>query len=282
MILIVDSGSTKTDWAIIDGLKHSIYSSRGINPSSDSTFISLSDHNRALYDLSSKITDIHFYGAGIIDSVTKNRIRIWLISHFTNTVELTINSDLLGACKALAGNKKGLISILGTGCNSCLYDGNHIIDNIPSLGYIISNEGAGTDIGKAILQSYFYRQMPEDVEREFELKYSIDKSSVVRSLYLESNPTSYLAKYATFINETSNPEWRKSILSPLFQSFIDIRIKSYFEYLSYELYFVGSIAYFCEDILKEILENNNLQVAKILQKPIDGLINHHTQTNIDS
>ena len=277
-MLIVDSGSTKTDWAILDGSKPTLYSSRGINPSSDHTFITLSEHSAELATRTSEITDIHYYGAGVIDQITKDKIRSWLKLYFINAQIISVNSDLLGACRALAGRKKGLISILGTGCNSCLYDGTNITDNIPSLGFIVSNEGAGTDIGRAILKSYFYRQMPERVKLEFESKYAIHKSSVVRSLYQESNPTSYLAGYARFINETSDSEWRKSIVYPLFQTFIDTRIKTYSQYMSYELYFVGSIAYFCSDILKEILENNNLRGAMILQKPIDGLIIYHTKT----
>jgi glucosamine kinase len=99
----------------------------------------------------------------------------------------------------------------------------------------------------------------------------------VHALYQESHPAAFLAKYARFINETANMEWRKAILIPLFESFVDVRIKSYFDYSAYELYFVGSIAYFCQDILKEVLENNNLQVAEIRQKPIDGLIKYHKQ-----
>ncbi len=277
MILVVDSGSTKTDWAILDGMKHTCYSSPGINPSSDLVFLSLSDHNSAIAEMSSHITHIYYYGAGVIDSATKKRIQDWLSMYFMNSIELNIASDLLGACKALAGDKKGIVSILGTGCNSCTYDGQEVTDNIPALGYSLSNEGAGTEIGKAILQSYFYRKMPTNVKLEFEDKYKIDKSRVVHALYQEPNPTAFLSKHASFINETSDKEWRKSILIPLFQSFVDIRIKSYFDYSAYELYFVGSIAYFCQDILKEILENNNLQVAEIIQKPIDGLIKYHSQ-----
>jgi N-acetylglucosamine kinase-like BadF-type ATPase len=276
MILVVDSGSTKTDWAVINGLDHTIYPSIGINPSSDTAFISLSEHNAELANLASKIEKIHYYGAGVIDYTSKSRIETWLLNSFPNTIKINIQSDLLGACKALAGDKKGIISILGTGCNSCTYNGSEITDNIPSLGYKISNEGAGTDIGRTILKAYFYRQMPLDVKVDFESKYDLDKSSVIRSLYQESGPTAYLAKFAHFINETNNLEWRRALLSPLFQSFIDIRIKSYFDYLSYELYFVGSIAYFCEDILKEVLENNNLHMTLILQKPIQGLIKYHT------
>ncbi len=277
MILVVDSGSTKTDWAIINGVDHSIYTSIGINPSSDLAFIPLSEHNSELADLAPDITHIYYYGAGVIDKSTEKLIYDWLLLYFENTIEIKISSDLLGACKSLAGDKQGIVSILGTGCNSCVFDGHKITDNIPTFGYIISNEGAGTEIGKAILQSYFYRKMPGDVVQEFESKYSIDKSSVVHSLYQESNTTSFLAKFASFVNETKNKEWRRSLLSPLFQSFIDIRIKSYSNYYSYELYFVGSIAYFCQDILKEIIENNNLHLAEIIQKPIDGLIKYHVQ-----
>lgn len=275
-ILVIDSGSSKTDWAFIDGDNHQIVSSSGINPSSDIVLKGLEDHHPSLISLIKDVQYVHYYGAGVIDTKTSQRIVEWLLPHLGNNTNIEVQSDLLGACKSSAGDRRGIVSILGTGSNSCTYDGSDINDNIPAMGFALSNEGSGTDIGKAILQDYFYRKMPEDVLQEFENQYSITKSDVVNALYQKSNPTKYLASYASFINKTSNKKWRKSLLIPIFQNFVDVRIKAYEDYLSYELYFIGSIAYFCQDILKEILENNNLQMAMVLQKPITGLINYHT------
>jgi len=274
-ILIVDSGSTKTDWAFVTSDHQKIISSRGINPSSDKTLLSLKEYNSELESNTYDVSEVYYYGAGVIDTLTANKIKSWLLPYFDAQPKIQVSSDLLGACKSLAGDDPGIISIIGTGSNSCIYDGDDIVDNIPALGYTLGNEGAGTEIGKAILQSYFYRKMPTDVKNEFEELYPTSKSQVVTSLYLKENPTKYLASFAKFVNITNNKKWRKKILEPIFQQFIDIRIKPYEDFLSYELHFVGSIAYFCEDILKEVLENNNLQSVNIKQKPINGLINYH-------
>jgi len=274
-ILVIDSGSTKTDWAFISQENSEIITSPGINPSSDKNLLDLTKHDPQLESKTKEVSEVYYYGAGVIDTSTSDRIKSWLLPYLNPKTSLHVFSDLLGACKALAGDKRGIISIIGTGSNSCTYNGQMIQDNIPSLGYSLSNEGSGTEIGKAILQSYFYRKMSTSVEKEFEELYQISKSDVVNSLYLKENPTKYLASFAKFINITNDKTWRKELLSPIFQRFIDIRIKSYQDFLSYELYFVGSIAYFCQDILKEVLENNNLQTVKIIQKPILGLIDYH-------
>lgn len=270
--LLVESGSTKTDWAVVSEETIAKFSTSGINPASDIELIDLSKESPVLTELADSISEIQYYGAGVIDKFTSKRIADWLNLYFRNISKLTVESDLLGACKATAGLNSGIVSILGTGSNSCLYDGHQITDNIPALGFILSNEGGGTSIGKAILQAYFYRQMPSDVITEFEKWTSITKSQVVQSLYLKKNPTQYLASFAIFLNETKNKEWRKSLLSNSFQDFIDTRIKAYKDYNSYELHFVGSIAYFCQNILRETLQLNDLEATSIVHKPIEGLI----------
>lgn len=273
--LVVESGSTKTDWALISSSGIKRYQSNGINPASDIELLNLRIGTPELLVKANNIKEIYYYGAGVIDNVTRQRISDWLDLYFQNCTTKLVETDLLGACKATAKRNKAIVSILGTGSNSCLYDGERIIDNIPALGYSLGNEGGGTEVGKAILQSYFYRQMPADVKVEFEHKYSIDKSSVVQSLYLQENPTKYLASFASFVSVTKNKNWRRHLLTKVFQRFIDIRIKTYLNYNSYELHFVGSIAYFCQDILEEILQNNSLEASSIVHKPIDGLIALH-------
>lgn len=277
MKLIVDSGSTKTDWAVISDADVSLFETQGINPSSEKSIFDLSSTTPQLTNLNNSISEIYYYGAGVINERSAKIIHDWLCIHFDFAKVIKITSDMIGACKATANNKKGIISILGTGSNSCKYNGQEITDNIPALGYSLSNEGGGTEIGKAVLQSYFYRKMPENVKQEFEKIHQIDKSTVVNAMYKQENPTAFVANFASFINKTEDKVWRKSILTEQFQKFIDIRIKSYSEYSSYQLHFVGSIAYFCQDVLKEILQYNNLEATSIIRKPIDGLIAFHQE-----
>ena len=217
---------------------------------------------------------IHYFGAGVIDDRTRLIIKKWLSQYFKNVVQFQIESDMLGCAIATSGSKEGIVCILGTGSNSCVYNGKEITNNIPALGYALSNEGGGSKIGSELIKAYFYGQLPSDVKNEFELAYSLSKSQVIEQLYKKGNPTAYLASFANFLNKTKNSKWRKDFLFPIFQEFIDIRIKQYSEYIGYDLHFVGSIAYFYADLLKEILQCNNLTCSSIIQKPIDGLVDY--------
>lgn len=272
--LIVESGSTKTDWVIINSDASLKYTTQGMNPSASEDFFDLNEEIKDLNTFSPKIKSIHFFGAGIIDDHTQSLIKNWLATYFKNCEAYQIESDMLGAAISTAGSKRGIICILGTGSNSCVYDGLKIIDNIPALGFALSNEGGGSKIGSELIKAYFYRQLPADVHNEFSQEYNVTKSDLVEHVYKCENPTAYLANYAQFLNKTRNKKWRKEFLMPLFQEFIDVRIKQYSEYLSYDLHFVGSIAYFYADLLKEVLQNNNLSSTSIIPKPIDGLIDY--------
>ncbi len=272
--LIIESGSTKTDWVIITPDKDYKYSTQGINPSANDQLFDLKDEAAELIDHAPSINEIHYFGAGIIDERTRSVVQKWLSRYFENVNNYQIESDMLGAAKATAGDNEGIICILGTGSNSCLYDGSKITDNIPALGFALSNEGGGSKIGSELIKSYFYKKMPSAVASEFENKFEITKSHIVEQLYKGGNPTAFLASFAVFLNETEDKNWSKNFLFPIFQDFIDIRIKQYSEYLSRDLYFVGSIAYFYTDVIKDVLQYNGLTSKSIIRKPIDGLVDY--------
>lgn len=270
--LVVESGSTKTDWVVITPQQDVHFSTPGINPSANKNIYDLAEAEEKLLAYRTKIETIHYFGAGVINDETRLVVKEWLSNYFSHFTEFQIESDLLGAAIATAGNKKGIISILGTGSNSCVYDGHKITNNVPALGFILSNEGGGSKIGANLIKAYFYNQLPEIVRSEFDQMYSLSKDRVIQELYQGHNPTAYLASFAQFLNLTSDKKWRKSYLSNIFQEYIDIRIKQYSEYLDYDLHFVGSIAYFYADVLKEVLKENNLSCTSIHQKPITGLV----------
>ena len=273
--LIIESGSTKTDWVIITPQKNIRFTTQGINPSASDHIFDLIVEKPEILGSASSIDEIYYFGAGVIDNATRSVVQNWLSKYFTEVKAYRIQSDMLGAAKSTAGNNKGIICILGTGSNSCVYDGNNIIDNIPALGYALSNEGGGSKIGGELIKAYFYRRMPKNVHNEFEERYSLNKSELIENLYKKGNPTAYLASFAQFLNETGNKQWRRKFLFPLFQEFIDLRIKQYSEYLHYDLHFVGSIAYFYADVIKDVIQYNNLSYKSIIQKPIDGLIDYY-------
>jgi len=272
--LIIDSGSTKTDWVIITPNENYRFSTQGINPSANENLFDLRADAKDLLIHASSISEINYFGAGVIDQRTRLIIKDWLGLYFKNVKHYRIESDMLGAAIATAGHQEGIVCILGTGSNSCVYDGNKIVDNIPALGFALSNEGGGSKIGGMLIKAYFYKQLPTEVRLEFENKYPLDKSEVINQIYKQGNPTAYLAKFAKFLNETEHKEWRRSFLFPIFQEFVDIRIKQYSEYLSHDIYFVGSIAYFYADVIRDILQYKGLTCASIVQKPIDGLVDY--------
>lgn len=272
--LIVDSGSTKTDWVIIGSAGNYKFSTQGINPSANERLFDLSKEGSDILTYASSITDIKYFGAGIIDERTRTIIKNWLSQYFKKVNYFQIESDLLGASISTAGDDEGIVCILGTGSNSCLYDGSKIVDNIPALGYVLSNEGGGSKIGGELLKAYFYNKLSAEIKNEFEAKYKLSKSEVVEGLYKSENPTAYLASFAQFLNNTQYKDWRKKFLFPIFQEFVDIRIKQYSEYLRYDLYFVGSIAYFYADVINDVLQYNGLTSKSIIQKPIDGLVDY--------
>ncbi len=272
--LIIESGSTKTDWVIITPDKNHKFATQGMNPSANDNLFDLTKEGANIINHAPAISNIHYFGAGVIDKRTRSIIKNWLGQYFEEVKDYQIENDILGAAKATAGDNEGIINILGTGSNSCVYNGSQITDNIPALGYTLSNEGGGSKIGGELVKAYFYKRLPTEVNIEFETKYNLSKSEVIKQLYKRENPTAFLAGFAKFFNETKHREWRKNFLFPIFQEFVDIRIKQYSEYLRYDLYFVGSIAYFYADVIRDVLQYNGLKSVSIIQKPIDGLVDY--------
>jgi len=273
-ILVVESGSTKTDWILVTPSESKHYHSVGINPASDSVMPDLMEICPELTIKLDEVSKVYYYGAGVIDRETRSLVRT-MIAKYSPTADFTIESDLLGACVATCHSSSGIVSILGTGSNSCLYENGTLTQINPALGYIMSNEGGGTTIGKSIVKQFFYNQMPTKVKSEFESNYPIERVGFITRLYRAPNPTAFLANFAPFINTVSDLEWRKSLLTSIFQEFIDIRIKCFEDYDKYPLHFVGSIAYFCREELRETLQHNGLEATTILQRPIERLVTIH-------
>lgn len=273
--LIAESGSTKTDWVLLSEEDELKFTTQGSNPSANEDMFDLGKNAPDLLSYAKKVEAIHFFGAGIIDDIKRLVVKKWLLQYFPHTSHFEIEGDMFGAARSVAGDRDGIICILGTGSNSCVYQNSSLVDNIPALGFALSNEGGGSKIGGELLKSFFYRRMPKGVHKEFTDTYGLSKSKLVEHLYKGDNPTAYLASFAGFLNKTQDKEWRTAFLTPLFQEFIDIRIKQYSEYLGYDLYFVGSIAYFYADVINDVLQANGLTCKSIIRKPIDGLVDYY-------
>jgi len=272
---VVDSGATKTHWAFIHNNSVQEFITAGMNPSVNNQHPRL--ENTELVDWLKKTDQLHYFGAGINSDTTKESIAIFLSDYLSPTAAVSIENDLLGAAIAATQGQKGIVVILGTGSNSCIYDGKKIIDAIPSLGYTLSDEGSGNKIGKEVLKAYFYRRMPTAEVQRFEQLYSITKEEVIHNLYKEPAPNAYLASFAGFAINSPDETWKESILMPIFEEMVNVRIKSFTDYPTFDVYFVGSISYFCRDWLERVMHSHQLKIANIVKDPMQGLIDYYKQ-----
>jgi hypothetical protein len=270
-MLIADAGSTKTEWAEINGGAVNRFFSNGFNAiiHKDDDFFIPED-----IDLS-KIGQIHYYGSGVIDKIIVDRIKSIFLKKCGHG-EVYIYDDLIAAARGSLGNKAGGIGILGTGSNSAYYDGNKLIKSIPALGYILGDEGGGVDIGKRIIRGYFYNEMPSEVNARFSDKYGLEKSFFLQELKNNPFPNRYLASFASFPSEIEG-NWKNNLLLESFSSFFELR-KNDFSQTDSNC-FIGSIAYVYKDFLLEAAKNYNIKIIKIVKSPLEGLIKYHIKNN---
>ena len=268
--LLIESGSTKADWAFVFDDKVTHFQTQGLNPATTEINIELDE---IIISLLNKIDKVYFYGAGVVKNNNENIIKDFFIKINSN-LDVIVDTDLSAAIKSSVGDGEGIVCILGTGSHSCVYNGENIIDSIPSLGYLMSDEGSGNHIGKEILKSYFYNEMSEGDKRIFEEKYKLSRAELLAKLYKTNGVSAYLASYTLFLNACST-SFRKQILAHCFEEFIKVRIKKYKEYVNFDIYFVGSIAFNFQEELKEALIKHNLQAKEIIERPMTKLIEYH-------
>jgi len=277
MMIIVDSGSTKADWDIIspDG-KRNLISTMGFNPyfvTSDFIEQELKRDFVNKVDVNS-IDSIYFYGAGCSDPAHCKIVEDGLARVFTKATHIKVDHDLLASARACCGTKSGIACIIGTGSNTCLYDGEKILDNIPALSYLIGDEGSGTHLGKLILKAFFYREMPNEIRDAFITKYGTDKLAILNRAYGDS-PNVYLASFAIFYSENKEHFFIQKKVSEAFEELIVHHILKYKGCQELPINFVGSIAFNFKDILEMMLTQHGLTLGTVIRKPIDALVDYH-------
>ena len=283
MKLVVDSGSTKTDW----GFFNTAYDLRsvktqGINPCHQSVeAISTIIKSELLPNTSgidlNTVNEIYYYGAGCATESICVQMAGILKEFFPNAV-IAVDSDMLGAARALCGRSEGVACVLGTGSNSCMYNGKEIVDQVPSLGYILGDEGSSAAIGRRLIGDCLKRQLPEAVCNEFMERYQLTKEIIIENVYRQPLPNRYIAGFAPFVYEKrAVPEVHKLIIQ-CFSEFFTRNVISYHKPWM-PVHFVGSLADNFADELKETAEALGMTIGKIETSPMRGLIDYHSSAS---
>ena len=275
-ILIADSGSTKTQWCLLSGDKKKMISTQGISPyflKEDSLGKILSDE---LLPKTGKteIEEIYYYGTGCSNPGNIALVKRGLKKIY-KTATVHVNHDLLGAAKALCGNEKGIACILGTGSNSCFYNGKKVVKNSPGLGFILGDEGSGTYLGKKVLQYYLYNTFDAELMDKFKMKYPETTSEILDRVYKSDLPNRYLAGFVPFLIENRGHFMIENILEDSINDFFFNHIYKYRESWSLPINFVGSVAFGFKDVLAEMCREYELKLGIVLKSPMDGLIKYH-------
>jgi N-acetylglucosamine kinase-like BadF-type ATPase len=278
MILIADSGSSKTDWVSIDrdqSINH--YKSKGINPffqSADDIFLTIEKTFKNVI-LSETVDYLYFYGSGCIKNLNSHIVVNGLSKFFQKAI-IEVEDDMIGTARSIFNGKSGIACILGTGANSCKYDGSQIVERIPTLGYILGDEASGAYFGKKLINHYFKKIMPKELAEKFQAQFSLELSDVLNKVYKQEYPNRYLAKFTHFLSENIQQPYIDKMLLDGFDDFIHSNIAKYEKYKEFRVGFTGSIAHHFSGILRKSGSNNNIEIAEIIEKPIDGLIKYHS------
>jgi glucosamine kinase len=277
MILVADSGSTKTDWRIIDHNKK-VYRKQtiGLNPYIVSEGkVEKEVRANLLKNIAPEwITDIFFYGAGCSTPDKKNFIYKELIKVFPNS-NVLVEHDMLGAARALCGNKPGLAGILGTGSNICFYDGNNITKTIVSRGWILGDEGSGNHLGRLLIKDYIADRLPGDLKSKLEAEYELNKEIVLDQVYKKPFPNRYLAGFSKFIKDNEDFEYCQNVVNEAFNHFFTEQVSLVNAGEKQTLNLVGSVAYYFKEILENVAAMYNVSIGIIDKKPIDNLVKFH-------
>ncbi len=282
MYLIVDSGSTKTDWFAVDKSGEVLFSTQtlGLNPQVLSSAI-LNEriiNNYQIYSNRDEVTHLYFYGAGCGIQSTVDRILKVFQEIFTNC-EFIIKEDTYAAVYSTAApNVPSIVCILGTGSNCSYFDGLEVEQRIISLGYILMDEASGNFYGKQLVRGFYFNEMPEHLSIKFEAEFKLDADTVKENLYRKENPNTYLAKFAKFLIEHKDHPYMQNIIMNGLDRFIKHQILQFEDAKDIPVHFVGSIAHFLQEEIKHKMDEYGLTMGAVVKRPIDGLVDYHIAT----
>jgi len=276
MILIADSGSTKTNWCLVEqGQIVSEIVTDGINPfyQTDMEIIALLDDQLIPKLENTDIDRIFFYGAGCSFPEKKILVSRGLVRFFGNSM-IEIQSDLLGASRSLFQQEKGIACILGTGSNSCYYDGKDITQNVSPLGFILGDEGSGAVLGKLFLADCLKNQLPPELKKEFLSRYELTPEIILDAVYKKPFPNRFLAQFTHFLAEKIE---EPSVFNLVYDSFDAFLVRNVMQYPLEDMKVgcIGSVAYYFRDTLEIVASERRIEISDIIQNPMEGLVKFH-------
>jgi glucosamine kinase len=277
-ILLADSGATKAEWCLLSGGKKKTILTTGISP----YFLSTD----AIRDLvqkevagavgKAKVEKLFFYGTGCANPENAKSVKKALQTVFPSA-HVSVNTDLMAAARALFGDDKGLACILGTGSNSCFYNGKNITRNSPGLGYVLGDEGSGAYLGKKVLQYYLYDTFDEDLRSRFDAQYVTNRVEILDNVYKQPMPNRYLASFTMFLAENRGHYMIENIIEDGLNDFFFQHLNKYNEVWKYPVSFVGSVADGFKDVIQSLCASYEFELGKILKNPMQGLVSYHRE-----
>jgi N-acetylglucosamine kinase-like BadF-type ATPase len=275
--LIADSGATKAEWCVMSKGKKKTIFTQGISPYFLSQEQIRTILEKELLPRLKKhtITEVYYYGTGLANPANARLLRTVLKQVFKQAVKVEAEHDLMAAARALCGNNKGIACILGTGSNSCYYNGKKIVKNSPGLGFILGDEGSGAYLGKKVIQYYLYDTFDEDLKARFEMKYKVSRMDILEAVYKKPMPNRYLAGYALFLAENRGHYMIENIIEDGLNDFFFNHLYKYRESWTNPINFVGGVAWGFRDVLKELCKTYELELGIVLKNPMEGLIKFH-------
>lgn len=280
MKLLVDSGSTKADWISIDDNSKVLFTTQslGLNPEvldKEEVIARLNDKFDILHN-KKNVSHLYFYGAGCGTERMRNFLTKIFQEYFPKAV-ISVHEDTYAAVYATTPrNEKAIVAILGTGSNCSYFDGAVLHQKVDSLGYIAMDDCSGNQFGRHLIRAYYFNKMPAALAKEFEKAYDLEADTIKHNLYKEPNPNAYLATFAKFLIQHKDEEFCQKIIKSCMEDFVELYIKQYDNHRDVPVHFIGSIAFYLKDELKQVLDKHKIQLGNVLRRPIDGLIAYHS------
>jgi glucosamine kinase len=277
--LLADSGATKAEWCLLQNGKKKTLFTQGISP----YFLTTEQivgilQNELIVSLKNKtIDEVYYYGTGCANPENAKNVRKALLQVFKGA-KVQVQTDLMGAARAVCGREKGIACILGTGSNSCFYNGKTIVKNSPGLGYVLGDEASGAYLGKKVVQYFLYNTFDEDLRARFDARYVTTPVEILDNVYKKPFPNRYLATFALFLAENRGHYMVENIIEDGLNDFFFQHLCKYAEVWKYPVSFVGSVAYGFRDVLKELCQSYEFELGTVLKNPMEGLVKYHRQS----